>query len=278
MDLARLSLPFLKFAGVLIFAYVLYAGLLFLMQRRMLFPGQFSPPPEQATTAVQDIERIWIDLAEGRSEVWVLPPRTTRNDPAPAVIVAHGNAELIEDLAGPLRRFREMGFAVVLPEYPGYGRSEGSPTQESITEVFTAAYDRAAERRDIDASRILAYGRSVGGGVACQLADDRAVAGLILQSTFTRVPAFAEDYYVPGFLVKDEFDNIDVLRSYANPVLLLHGRHDRLVPFAHARRLADTSDSADLVAYDCGHNDCPPEWEMFWDDVSRFLQTNGFID
>ena len=278
MDLARLSIPFLKLGAALIAVYVLYAGMLFVLQRRMLFPGQFERAPDHTATALQEIDRFWIDLPEGRGEVWVLPPVNKRDDPAPAVIVAHGNAELIDDLARPLHRFREMGFALVLPEYPGYGRSDGSPTEESVTEAFRKTYDRITERRGIDSSQILAYGRSVGGGIACQLAADRPVAALILQSTFTRIPEFAEDFYVPGFLVKDEFDNLDALRSYSNPVLILHGRQDGLVPFSHARRLAEISENAELIAYDCGHNDCPPRWEMFWEDVSRFLQTNGFID
>jgi pimeloyl-ACP methyl ester carboxylesterase len=278
MDLMRFSSPFLQLAAGILGVYLLYAGTLFVLQRRMVFPGQFERVSSKPPTELPDIEQLWIETDETRSEVWILPPRSESVEPTPAVIVAHGNAELIDDLPGHLARFREMGITVVLPEYPGYGRSEGTPTEASIAQIFQATYDRLADRNTIDASRIFAYGRSVGGGVACRLAADRYVAALILQSTFTRISAFAGDFYLPGFLVKDEFDNISVLRSYNNPVLIVHGRSDQLIPFTHARELADNSPTAELVAYDCGHNDCPPRWETFWEDVSAFLQNHRLVD
>lgn len=278
MDFLRLSFPLLKLAAGLLGVYILYAAVIFVLQRRMVFPGQFERAPDQPPSTVDELERFWIETPDVRSEVWLLPARTDEGKATPAVIVAHGNAELIDDLPRLMNRFREMGIAVVLAEYPGYGRSEGTPTEASIADVYKATYDRIADRDEIDEARIFAYGRSVGGGVACRLAADRPLAALILQSTFTRIPAFADDFYLPDFLVKDTFDNVEVLRSFSKPVLIMHGRKDRLIPFAHARRLAETSQTTELVAYDCGHNDCPPRWETFWEDISSFLRANDLLD
>ena len=81
------------------------------------------------------------------------------------VIFAHGNGELIDYWPDELKKFNDFGLGVLLVEYPGYGRSDGTPTQKSISEAFEAAYDMLVSRPDVDAERIILFGRSVGGGV-----------------------------------------------------------------------------------------------------------------
>ena len=75
-------------------------------------------------------------------------------------------------------------------------------------------------------------------------------------------------------MIRDPMDNIGVLREYTRPVLILHGKQDELIPFSHATALASVSRNARLIAYDCGHNDCPPDWSGFWQDVFAFLREN----
>lgn len=257
--------------------YMLYAGVLFVLQRQIMYPGQYLNAPADPPIEAQRLEQMWIAASDARSEVWLRFPESDGKHPAPVVIVAHGNAELIDGLPRQLAPFHRMGIAVALVEYPGYGRSEGNPSQDSIGKVFRKVYDRLAGRPDVDASRIFAYGRSVGGGVVCQLAADRPLAALLLQSTFTRTSSFAHEFFLPGFLVRDQFDNEAVLQDYPHPVLIVHGRRDRQVPFSHAERLAEVAPKARLIEYDCGHNDCPPRWDIFWQDVRAFLQRHRLL-
>src|SRR6202008_4301022 len=126
----------------------------------------------------------------------------------------------------------------LLLEYPGYGRSTGVTTQQSITAASLAAYDWATQQSGIDPKRIIAYGRSLGGGAACALATQRAVAALILESTFTSVRPFAWRFRAPGFLVRDPFDNLAVVRAFKKPLLVLHGTRDEVIPVEHGRELA----------------------------------------
>src|SRR5690606_14605281 len=104
------------------------------------------------------------------------------------------------------RPYRELGLAVLLVEYPGYGRSGGSPSEASITRAALAAYDRLVARADIDPARIVLHGRSLGGGVVAVLSDARAAAALVLESSFTGVTAFASGMLLPPLLVRDPFD------------------------------------------------------------------------
>lgn len=263
--------------------YLLYATLLWAVQRRVVFPGVArgsGPPP---STLLDGVERVRFPHDDGRVEGWYLPPRVEDEDPCvgprPAAVFFHGNGELIDDWVGLLRPFPELlGMGVLLVEYPGYGRSTGSPTQDRIMEVAQEAWDWLGERPDVDASRRIAVGRSLGGGVAAVLTRHREVPALVLQSTFTSVADLArERFFVPGILVRDPFRALDAVRDYDGPVLVVHGRDDRVVPFDHGRRLADASPRARLHPRPCGHNDCPVPGDDYWRALEDFLRTEGVL-
>lgn len=275
---AHLRRVLLRLPLLVLIAYCLYAGVLFVAQRHVLFPGQRLEPPSTIGTDSFDLERYWLTTRAGRVEAWYLPPHnTTREERAPALIFTHGNGELIDYWLRDFDAARHLGIGVMLVEYPGYGRSEGKPSQTTITEAVVAAYDALAARADVDTSRIIAYGRSVGGGAACALSRERRVAALILQSTFTSARSFAKDFWVPGFLVRDPFDNLEVLRSYAGPVLVAHGRQDDQIPFDHGVALAEAAPNGSLLSYNCVHDDCPPDWPAFWTAVSAFLRRHRLL-
>jgi fermentation-respiration switch protein FrsA (DUF1100 family) len=258
--------------------YAGYCGILFSMQRQMLFPRDLIGPPPEARPAFPGLEPVWLDLPGGRTESWYLrPPRGQNAGPGPAVIFAHGNGELIDYWPETLAPLTRMGLGVLLVEYPGYGRSEGNPSQENVTRAFVAAYDWLAARNDVDEDRIVLFGRSLGGGAVCQLADRRPSAAMILTSTFTSARWFTRRYLVPGFLMRDPFDNLSVIREYPNPVLIAHGRRDGVVPYHHAKILAEAAPNATLLTYDAGHNDLPPNWPDFWREVAAFFRKAGIL-
>jgi fermentation-respiration switch protein FrsA (DUF1100 family) len=248
---------------------VVFVGLLWAIQRRLVFPRHMVQPERGAGDGIEGLERLRL----GEVEAWFLPgDGSGAQRPAPAVIFAHGNAELIDPYARELEPYRRMGVSVLLPEFRGYGRSGGEPSQEGITGDFVRFYDLLAARPDVDRSRIVFHGRSLGGGVVCALAAERPPAALILLSTFTSVADMAyASFFVPRFLVKDPFDNLAVLEKLDRPVLIVHGRRDDVVPYAHAERLARVAPRATRVSYDCAHNDCPPDARAYWDDVRSFL-------
>jgi hypothetical protein len=254
--------------------YAVYCLLLFLGQRHILFPRYMVPSPGPAALQGTRIETWWLETASGKVEAWYLPPAAAEK-PAPAVIFGHGNGELIDYWPNELGRFSEMGIGLLLVEYPGYGRSDGSPSQESIAETFTLAYDRLAARTDVDPARIVLFGRSLGGGAVCDLALKRPSAALILMSCFESVSAFAVRYLAPAFLIRDPFDNLSAVRRYHGPVLVLHGQFDEVIPFGHGQALHAAAQDGKMIVYEAGHNDCPPDWAVFWRDVEEFLRANG---
>ncbi|SMC25660.1 hypothetical protein SAMN02746041_02407 [Desulfacinum hydrothermale DSM 13146] len=251
--------------------YLLYLFFLFVFQRALIFPTLFvGTPPDLHQPA--HLERHWVRTSFGRVETWFLPSRRPGPDGrSPLLVFAHGNGEVIDIWPSVLEPLADRGLGVLLVEYPGYGRSSGKPTQKNITEAFVAAYDMAVVRPDVDSSRIFFWGRSIGGGAVCALAAARPSAGLILMSTFTSLRPFARRYLAPAFLIRDPFDNLDVVRRYPRPVLVVHGKHDTVIPYQHGEELARTATNARLITYDCDHNDCPPRWEPFFRILEEFV-------
>jgi fermentation-respiration switch protein FrsA (DUF1100 family) len=259
---------FITPAVTLCLALAAYWALLFLTQRGMMYPA---PTPAGAPPRPPEAKQVWLATPAGSVEAWYLPPSGSPSGPAPLLLFTHGNGELIDYWPDAFDPPRQWGYGVLLLEYPGYGRSQGKPAETSITAATLAAFDWAASQPEIDSARIVGYGRSLGAGAICAILDHRPVAGLILESPFTTIRAFAIRYGAPGFLVRDPFDNVSRLRRYRGPILILHGEHDAIIPPAHSRKLAATAPRAELRFLPCGHNDCPRAWEL----VRPFLRRHG---
>lgn len=270
-----MSLKVLSRLALLYGAYVVYC---YFLQRQVMFPRHLIDMPRGTAEIGLKIDKNRVETGFGKVETWYMPPeRESAEHPHPAVIFAHGNGEVIDIWPQPLHHFTRLGFGVLLVEYPGYGRSEGSPSQKSIAETFAAARERLVRRPEIDASRLVYLGRSLGGGAVCDLARRFPPAALILMSSFTATRSFAWRFLVPPIFVRDPFDNLKAVRSYSGPTLIIHGRHDSVVPYRHALKLHRTAPNSTLVTYDSNHNDCPPDWSVFWGDVENFLRKSEIL-
>jgi uncharacterized protein len=252
---------------------IAWAIAVYLLQRPMLFP--IPPLSYAAPNAWRNAggEQIWLETSSGRVEAWLLPATPAANTPQPLVIYAHGNGELIDFWPAEFDPLRHAGLAVLLVEYPGYGRSAGAPSEKSIREAFVAAFDWAIASRRFDEERVVGYGRSLGGGAVTQLAAQRPLRALVLESSFTSVADIARRFGVPRFMARDPFDSLKVVRAFRGPLLLMHGRSDTVIPIAHSRELAQANPRAELHEFDCGHNDCAPQWEL----VRTFLERAGVV-
>lgn len=256
--------------GILLVAAMLIAGF---AVRWLQAWGTFPSPPAAAGRpgAVRDAggEALWIEADGARIEAWFL--RSATPGAAPLVMYTHGNGELIDFWAEEFAPLRAAGMHVLLVEYPGYGRSRGRPSEGNITATLLAAYDLMARDPRVDATRIVGYGRSLGGGAIAQLAARRPMAALVLESTFTSLADIVRGFGIPDWLIVNRFDTRAALAHYPGPVLLLHGTRDVNIPVAHAHGLQRALPAATLRLLDCGHNDCPRQWEL----LLGFLAANG---
>lgn len=150
------------------------------------------------------------------------------------LLFSHGNAEDVGQNQPYFRLLREAGFAVLAYEYPGYGPSQGRPSEKGAYEAADAAYDHLTRELGVPSERIIMLGRSLGAAAALYLAARRPVGGVVLESPF--VTAFRVLTRVPIFPF-DKFDNLSRIGRVRAPLLIIHGTADSVVPTWHGRRL-----------------------------------------
>jgi len=138
-----------------------------------------------------------------------------------------------------------MGVNVFIPEYPGNGMSEGSPSEGGCYAAADAALDYLLSRDDIDHARIIAAGQSLGSAPAVDLASRRPLAGLITVSGFTDAPdvAMSAVEWLPRWLARSltaecRFDNLAKIKTVTCPILLVYGTQDKMAPPWMMARLA----------------------------------------
>jgi pimeloyl-ACP methyl ester carboxylesterase len=252
--------------------YLAWCAFLWSVQSKLLFPTAMAGPPmpEAAIAAEADIEVRWIAQDDGvATEAWIL--RAANAPSRGLVCFLHGNAELIEDARNEARAWNLRGFDIVLPEYRGYGRTPGSPSEARIVADVVRAIDEAAEATG--ATRVWLHGRSLGSAVAAQVAarlGDR-LAGLVLESPFRSVAGFAWRYGVPPVLVTNPFRTDAVVPSLAAPILILHATADEIVPVADGRALATLNPQARIVELEGSHNSGLSSQRAYWEAIDVMI-------
>jgi hypothetical protein len=259
--------------------YVAWCATLWFYQDKLLFPADLAADPMPMRYSAATVELIR-DIAGGRVVAWFIPGFDVGAAAAqPLVIFFHGNAEIIDHQQDVIEGYRRMGCSLLLPEYRGYGRSDGTPSEAAIVGDALYFYDAVCDRSDIDKTRIVIHGRSLGGGPAAQLAARRKPRVLILESTFKSAASMAHRYLAPTFLSSNPFRTDRVLAALNVPALIFHGKSDDIIPVAHGRALRSIARDAIYVEYDCRHNDFPGDanLEHYWGEIRRFLIQHDII-
>lgn len=218
------------------------------------------PHPEDWQPPDLDYDDIYFTTPDGvRLHGWYCPVE----NPRAIVLFCHGNAGNIAyrypDL---LMLTKEMKVSVFAFDYRGYGRSEGIPNEKGLLIDARAARQWVAEREQIEETEVVLFGRSLGGGVAVDLAAKDGARALVLESTFTSLPEVANDLFPlsPGLLMLSRLDSVNKIANYQGPLLIAHGTQDKLIPFAHGKRLFEVANEPKQFIPITGadHNWSPP--------------------
>jgi fermentation-respiration switch protein FrsA (DUF1100 family) len=157
------------------------------------------------------------------------------------LVWSHGNGGNIAGRGAVLLALAARGVSVLAYDYRGYGRSGGQPSEEGVYRDALAAYGHL-RTRGIPASRLVAFGESLGSAVSVRLASERPCAGLVLVSPFTRLKDVARVHYGPlAALAGDRFDALTLIPKIGRPLLVAHGDQDEIVPFELGVRLFEAA-------------------------------------
>lgn len=242
-------------------AYVVFGLFLYIRQERILF----HPSKEtlcDPSTAGLPFEACRFKASDGvELEGWLIPAES-KDKPLCTVLFCIGNAGNISYFLETASAFHSLGCETLLFNYRGYGESGGGfPTEEGVYLDAVAAWDFLVKERGVPESRIAVVGRSLGGGVAMELAMRRNVKALVLESTFKSVPAMAAELYPiypASMLARIKFDNLSKIGRLKAPCLVIHSFEDEIIPYRHGKELFAACSGApkSFLLLTGSHNDC----------------------
>src|SRR5262249_11712895 len=220
-----------------------------------------------------EVRDVFLTTAEGtKIHAWWWPAPGSRG----AILYCHGNAGNLSHRGGSGQKLRQLlGESVLIFDYPGYGKSEGKPTETGCYAAGEAAYDWLVKEQNVDPDQILIYGGSLGGGVAVELAHRKQrYRGLALAKTFCSLPDVGQSLYpwLPvRWLMRNKFDNLGKIGQLTKPIFIAHGTCDGLIPYTQSTRLfAAANEPKEFFTSSCDHNDpLPPE---FFTRLRDFLE------
>ena len=232
----RIAMIVLKW--LLIVAALGYLGvvvLLYLKQREMLFPIPTAARTAPEAAGFAQAEEHLLATADGEKIiVWHVPAKPSHR----VVVYCPGNGDSLAGAAGRFRNIVSDGTGLIALSYRGYAGSSGQPSEHGLLADAAAAYDFAASR--YDTGRMIAWGYSLGTGVAVALAADHPFGGLILEAPYTSitdVAAAAFPFLPVRLLLKDRFASDTRIQRVTAPLLVMHGTEDATVPIAFGERL-----------------------------------------
>lgn len=250
--------------------YALFVLVLFLVQRRLIFPADRAigrtpadPPYKYA------YEDVMLPAGGYLTNAWFIDVPDARG----AVLFSHGNGGNISSWFEVAEAFRPLGLAVLVYDYGGYGRSTGCPSEQRCYADIRAAWKYLTKEKNIPPEKIVLVGRSVGGGPTLQLANEVTPVAVILESTFTSLPAVAQRrlfVFPVKLLMRDRFNNDKKIGRIHVPLMIIHSPDDSLIPIQHAQRLFELANQPKTFFKIKGdHND---GYIVFWQPYQAALR------
>ena len=226
---------------LILFAVVfLYIGGLYIFQDKLIFyPHKYYQTAE--SVKLPEFEEIYIKSKDKtKIRLWYV----AGDKEEPAILYFHGNAYQNAFFAPYLKSFIDNGNAVVMMEYRGFGATDGHLNQETVFTDAAAAYDWLKKQ---NYPQIIVYGYSFGCAVSLGLSTLRTPDKMILTAPFASLIRLVKEKPVPlaGMVLRDDYPSEEYIKNYHNPLLIVHGKEDRLIPYHHAEILYENSASED---------------------------------
>lgn len=240
---------------VLVIAYSVWGWSLYFMQSMFLYGPmrEIYHTPEELGL---DFDEVSFKTADGlQLGGWYIPVDNSNF----TVLFCHGNGGNMMHRLDSINLFYNLGLSCFIFDYRGYGKSEGKPTEEGTYLDAMAAYRWLTEEKKASPDTIIAFGRSLGGSIAAQLATKAEVRAVIIESAFTSYVDIGKKFYpyMPvRWFAKFDYNTGDYVKKIRCPVMIIHSREDEIVPFEFGLELHEAANEPkEFVEIFGGHND-----------------------
>lgn len=230
-----------------IFFYLSQPGMIFFPLRNIdSTPGDWGLSFESLRLRLKDNTAI---------SAWYIPHPQAKK----TVLFFHGNGGNMSHRARSVSVFHQLKLNVLIIDYPGYGESDGKPSEQGLYQSADAAWQHLISSKKFNEENIIIFGRSLGGVVAVDLASRVNADAVILESTFSSARDMANRIFplLSYFIyLRYSFDSMSKIKNISSPLLLIHSPDDEMIPFALGQKLfAHAGSDKEFLEIKGGHND-----------------------
>lgn len=263
-----------RLGTVVAITYLLVLALLCWFEERLIFPA---PSIDESLWDQPSLEReeITFQTSDGLAlHGWYFD----HPQPQGHLLYCHGNGDSVPFLGRYAAELRDqLSLTVLVFDYRGYGKSEGSPNEAGLYLDAQAAHQWLVQRTGANSNELFLMGRSLGGAVAVRLAAQQGARGLILQNTFNsmaEVAAHQFRWFPVRRLMRNRFEAVHSIGRYAGPALVSHAAADEVVPVELGRQLFDAIPGPKEFILCEGRNHNSPEPASYNAKLVQFVQQN----
>ena len=229
-----------------------------------------------ATLSGLPLEEVWLPIDDSVTLFgWFVDAGPTK----PVLLWCHSNAGNVSHRLANIRELYQRGISVLIFDYRGYGRSTGSPSETGMYQDALASYDYLIQQRRIPPDRVILFGRSLGSGVAGEIAINRPAAGLIVEGAFPSIQSMSDHHYLglPARWFMDlEFNLLNKVARLQQPLLVIHGEKDSIVPVDLGRQVFEAAPEPKrwYIVPGADHNDVPfVGGDPYYREMLDFIQS-----
>ena len=217
--------------------YVLLLTIVFFFQRNLLYhPSVDNYLKDQTTNKPTEIEKVKITTVDNIDLVaWFYNKNLEKFK---TILFFHGNAGSLENRTYKLNHFKDLNVNFLIIAWRGFNGNKGKPSEIGLYRDAKSAI-QWLNLKGVTKENIILYGESLGTGVAVEVAQNKNYAGIILESPFTSMVNMGQKYYPlfpVRFLLKDKFESYKKIKKVSAPILVIHGKVDKIVPFAMGKK------------------------------------------
>ena len=226
---------FTKFIILTVSIYLVLLIFLYFYQGKLLYHPNVNSYTE-VDNLIPKIEKVNIPTSDNLNLLgWFHKKDISKK----TILFFHGNAGSLENRIYKLNHFENFDLNFLIIAWRGFSGNSGKPNEIGLYEDAESAI-RWLKMKGIEEKNIILYGESLGTGVAVEIAQNKNYAGIILESPFTSMVNMGKKYY-PFFpvnlLLKDKFESYKKINNISVPVLIMHGKVDKIVPYAMGKKM-----------------------------------------